>query len=41
MMARFFGGRPGVAVEVVLATSAASLVLMPLIIRFGMAWVAP
>jgi predicted permease len=40
MMARFYGGRPGVAVEVVLATSAASLVFMPLIIRFGMAWVA-
>jgi predicted permease len=40
MMARFYGGRPGVAVEVVLATSAASLVFMPLIIRFGLAWVA-
>ncbi len=37
VMARFFGGHPGIAMRVVLSTSLVSLVTMPLWIIFGLA----
>ncbi|MDP0489718.1 MAG: AEC family transporter [Verrucomicrobiota bacterium JB023] len=39
LMTRLYGGRPQVAVQVVLATSIFSLVTMPLIVAFGVKWV--
>ena len=36
VLSRFFGGKPGVAVQVVLATSLLSLVLTPTIIKLGL-----
>jgi hypothetical protein len=39
IMARYYGGQPLTAVQVVLATTAAGLVASPLWIRAGLAWV--
>jgi len=40
MLARLYGGRPQVAIQVVLATSAVSLVTAPLVIAWGLRWIA-
>lgn len=39
VLARLYGGHPQTAVQVVLATTLASIVTAPLVIAFGMAWV--
>lgn len=39
MYARYYGGSPGAAVQVVLVTSAAAVVTIPLVIAFGRMWV--
>jgi predicted permease len=39
IMARYYGGQPLTAVQVVLSTTAAGLVACPLWIRAGFAWV--
>lgn len=41
VLARLFGGQTQVAIQVVLATSAVSLVTAPLVIAWGLAWVNP
>lgn len=41
VLARLFGGQTQVAIQVVLATSAVSLVTSPLVIAWGLAWVNP
>ncbi len=41
ILARLFGGKPQVAIQVVLATSLASIVTAPLVIAWGLAWVNP
>ncbi len=41
VLARLFGGQTQVAIQVVLATSAVSLVTAPLVISWGLAWVNP
>ncbi len=38
VLAKYYGGRPGVAVQVVLATSLLSLVATPLILMFALDW---
>ena len=38
MLARIYGGRPGVAVQVVIATTAASLFTLPFVIVWGIRW---
>jgi predicted permease len=40
-LARLFGGRPEVAIQVALATSFVSIVSAPLVIAWGLAWVNP
>jgi predicted permease len=39
LITRMFGGKPQVAVQVVIATSLVSLVTIPLIVAWGLAWV--
>ena len=39
IIARYYGGQPLTAVQVVLSTTAAGLVTCPLWIRAGLAWV--
>ena len=39
MLARLYGGRPAIAVQVVLATTAASLLSLPWIIFWGIQWI--
>jgi len=39
VLARHYGGQPGAAVQVVLATHLAAIVTIPLIIALGRAWV--
>jgi hypothetical protein len=39
IMARYYGGQPLTAVQVVLSTTAVGLVTCPLWIRAGLAWV--
>ncbi len=39
LLAKLYGGRPAIAVQVVLVTTIACLVSLPLIIAFGIAWV--
>jgi predicted permease len=39
LVTRLFGGKPQVAVQVVIATSLVSLVTIPLIVAWGIAWV--
>ncbi|MEX2581121.1 MAG: AEC family transporter [Verrucomicrobiales bacterium] len=41
VVARLYGGQPQVAIQVVLATSAVSMVTSPLVIAWGLAWVNP
>ncbi|MEM6279064.1 MAG: AEC family transporter [Verrucomicrobiota bacterium] len=41
VLARLFGGKPQVAIQVVLATSLASIVTAPLVIAWGLTWVNP
>lgn len=41
ILARLFGGKPEVAIQVVIATSLASIVTAPLVIAWGLAWVNP
>ncbi len=38
VLAKYFGGKPGVAVQVCIATSVASLVMTPLLLTFGLRW---
>ena len=38
LLARMYGGRPAVAVQVVIATTVLSLVTLPWIISWGSAW---
>ena len=38
IMARFYGGHPRTAVQIVLTTTAVGIVTIPLWLRFGMAW---
>jgi malate permease and related proteins len=40
LLARIYGGRPAVAVQVVVATTVASLVTLPWIITWGSKWIA-
>jgi hypothetical protein len=39
MLARLYGGRPGIAVQVVLATTLGSILTLPWIIYWGIQWV--
>lgn len=39
LLARLYGGRPGIAVQVVLATTALSLLTLPWIIDWGTSWI--
>lgn len=39
LLARLFGGRPGIAVQIVVATTALSLVTLPWIIALGCGWI--
>jgi predicted permease len=39
MMARLYGGRPSIAVQVVIATTVGSLLTLPWIIFFGVQWI--
>jgi hypothetical protein len=39
IMAQHYGGRPLTAVQVVLATTAAAILLTPLWLKAGLAWV--
>lgn len=41
LLARIYGGKPQVVMQVVMATSLLSLLLMPLIVTWGVAWVFP
>lgn len=41
VLARLFGGKPQVAIQVVLATSLASIFTAPLVIAWGLSWVNP
>jgi predicted permease len=38
MLARLYGGVPGIAVQIVLATTALSLLSLPVVIVWGKAW---
>ena len=39
LLAKLYGGRPAVAVEIVVATTVASLATLPLVLAFGRWWV--
>lgn len=39
LLARIYGGRPGIAVQVVLATTLVSLITLPWIITWGVRWI--
>ena len=39
LLARLYGGRPAVAVQVVIATTVLSLLTLPWIITYGSAWI--
>jgi predicted permease len=39
LLARLYGGRPAVAVQVVIATTVLSLLTLPWIITWGSAWI--
>ena len=39
VLSRYYGGRADVAIQVVVATTLVSLVTMPLIVSFGIAWI--
>jgi hypothetical protein len=41
VLARLYGGTPLVAVQVVLATSLVSVATVPLVLAWGLGWVAP
>lgn len=41
VLARLYGGQPLTAAQVILGTTAVGLVLIPLWMRFGLAWVGP
>ncbi|MBK1792058.1 AEC family transporter [Persicirhabdus sediminis] len=38
ILSRYYGGQPGVAIQVVIATTLAALITMPLIITLGIQW---
>ena len=38
LLAKLYGGRPGVAVEIVVASTVLSLITLPLILLFGRAF---
>ena len=39
MLARMYGGRPAIAVQIVIATTVLSLVTLPWIITWGSQWI--
>jgi len=39
LLAKLYGGRPGIAVQVVIATTVASLVTLPWVVTWGIRWV--
>ena len=39
MLARLYGGRPAIAVQILLATTALSLITLPWIIWYGCQWI--
>ena len=39
LLARMYGGRPAVAVQIVIATTVLSLLTLPWIITWGSAWI--
>ena len=41
VLAKFYGGRPLTAAQIVIGTTLAAVFLIPLWIRFGLWWVAP
>lgn len=40
LLAKLYGGRPGIAVQVIVVTTVLSIVTLPLIITWGLRWVA-
>jgi predicted permease len=41
LIAKLYGGRPGIAAQIIVATTVISLFTLPLVIAFGMKWIFP